>query len=166
MPLVHKNKITITDQKKFQRRLSHYLRDYAGKKGLLLKEVAQKIGYSEAKFAALTRADEPHGRFITSLDFLKALASLEKLSISDFISLLEGGPKITLKDSNDKDELIVKAFKSLKASKRKKFIEFLAKSNLISSSERELFVEIIDLVILLIEKNDLKKVQSIKNMLI
>ena len=86
MALKLKNSLSKTQQKNLQRRLSHFLRHHQQKNDLLLKDVAKKLDYTPPKFADLCRSDKPHGRFISSLDFLKSLADLEKLSIGQLVT--------------------------------------------------------------------------------
>lgn len=164
MALKLKDSLTKTQKKNLQRRLSHFLRHHQQKNDLLLKDVAKKLDYTPPKFADLCRSDKPHGRFISSLDFLKSLADLEKLSIGQLVTFLEEGEQQNT-ERTDKDELLIKAFKVLKASHRKELNEFLNKSNRVNTQERELFRELLEVLMILIKKNDLSKVKAIKEMI-
>ena len=76
------------DKKSYQLRLSHYLKDYRFKKKSKASETAKELGYATPKYSELESEVKPHGRFVSSLDFLTALASLKQMSLNEFVDYL------------------------------------------------------------------------------
>ena len=129
------------EEKQMQRRLSHYIKEYKDKNGLLSKEVAKEIGYTPQKFSELERDHVPHSRFMNSLGFLRKLAELKYTSISSFIRYIEGKEERTKNTETNytwqKD--LLSAFESLPMSTRKQFID-TALSAKRSENKRKKFI--------------------------
>ena len=87
---LQKQVLTDFQRRRYQKRLSHYFKEIKHRNGLQSKDLADSLGYTPPKFSLLESDTKPHGRFINSLDFLAGIASLENMSLFDFISYLEG----------------------------------------------------------------------------
>lgn len=87
---LQKQVLTTFQRQKYQKRLSHFFKEIKHRNGLQSKNLADSLGYTPPKFSLLESDTKPHGRFINSLDFLAGIASLENMSLFDFVSYLEG----------------------------------------------------------------------------
>lgn len=145
-------KSSLTDQqkKKFQRRLSHYFRDFRYRNDLLSKDVAKILGYTPEKFYDLESEWKLHGRFLNSLDFLSTLASLENKSVTEFVSYLEGkqdrsesegGPDLN-RTLYAWEKLLLEAFDPMSIVIRKEFIDICKESVADGKEKLESLIEL------------------------
>ncbi len=147
-------KQSLTDQqkKKFQRRLSHFFRDYRYRNGLMSKDVAKILGYTPPKFYDLESESRPHGRFINSLDFLATIAALESKTLSEFVAYLEGKQdRFEEEEGTDLirklyawEKALLEAFDPLSTVIRKEFVEFCKKSSTEGKEKLELMIELMN----------------------
>lgn len=149
-----KQSLTELQKKKFQRRLHHYFKDHKYRNNLLSKELAEVLGYQPHKFSELESDWKPHSRFLNSLDFLAGLASLENMSVSEFVRYLEG--KQDGSDDQDATEakrrlqpwekVVLEAIDPLSIGVRKEFVEFCKTSITEGKEKLEVLVEILNLL--------------------
>ena len=149
-----KQSLTEPQKKKFQRRLHHYFKDHKYRTNLLSKEVAELLGYQPHKFSELESEWKPHSRFLNSLDFLAGLASLENMSVSEFVRYLEGkqdrydDPDAT--DSKRKlqpwEKTVLEAIDPLSIGVRKDFVDFCKTSTTEGKEKLEVLVEILNVL--------------------
>ena len=109
---------------KLQQRLSHYLKDYRYKNDLKATDAAKILGYATPKYSELESEVKPHGRFISSIDFLAALAKLTGMNINEFVDYLNPHQSgcTEKKDIYNWQESILDVFSSISLSSRKTFI--------------------------------------------
>ena len=137
MPAYNREFLTKDEKDKFGRRLAHYLEDHTYKNKITHAQAAEKLGISPNKFSQLKSGIE-QGRFMTSLDYLKSLARLEKMPLLDFIAYLEGD------DGERQDKIygwqdkIYRALEHIGISCRKNFAEAILEASRDSSERTEL----------------------------
>ncbi len=74
-----------------QERFRVYLKTYRESKGLTQQHLAKKFGYAESHIKKFEGKDS-NNRLITSLEFMENLASLQKISLIDFLCYLLDAP--------------------------------------------------------------------------
>ena len=84
----------INDKKRIslQKKLSYYLRRYRIKHNLSSKENSLRLGYVPARYCDLESETKPYPRLVSVYEFLDKLASLEDISVSEFLRYLDGAP--------------------------------------------------------------------------
>ena len=122
MPAYNRSFLTEDEKEKYGRRLSHYLEDFCYKNQVTHSQAAEKLGISPNKFSQLKSGGE-QGRFITSLDYLKSLASLDGMNLAEFLIYLDGKGNLDSKVRYSWQDQIYKALEPISISHRKKFAE-------------------------------------------
>lgn len=147
-----KKVLTDTQKKKYQRRLSHFFRDIKYRHSLQSKDLAEALEYTPQKFSVLESETKPHGRFTNSLEFLYSIASLDELSLSEFIFFIDGdtsrfkGVNSNLKrQMQEWEKEIVRSFSTLPLKTLRNFIDIVCKDS--STSNNLKLEKLIGLVI-------------------
>ena len=149
------------EKKKFQRRLSHYLKDYRYRNDLRAADVAEKMGYAVPKYSELESEVKPHGRYINSLDFLAALASLDDMSVAEFVSYLDPRTKIERKEEKllySWEKNIMVAFTSIAIGVSLKFSEVCKTSIKEGKQKLEALIRIVNML----ANRDLKTIEALE----
>lgn len=89
MPAYNREFLTADEKDRYSRRLTHFLEDHIHKNKLTHAQVAEKVGLSPNRFTKLKSGIE-QGRFLSSLDFIKSIAQLENMSLTEFTAFLDG----------------------------------------------------------------------------
>lgn len=89
----------------YQKQFSNFLKTYRYKHNLMAKDLAKKMGYTPQRYCQLESETIPQTRFASSLEFLSSIASLEGLSITEFVIFLEGEQDRLNKDGTLKRQL-------------------------------------------------------------
>ena len=152
--------------KKYQQRLSHYLRDFRYKNNLKATEAAKLLGYAAPKYSELESEIKPHGRFINSLDFLTALARLSKMTIVEFIQFLSPLPTSQIEGKKGHflykwQESLLIFFGHVPLSIRKEFCDSF--KELSDNNDREKIKTILNIANSL-SKKDLKIAKAVENL--
>lgn len=158
--------LTEKEKKLYQRRLSHYLKDYRYRNDLKAADVAETFGYATPKYISLESELIPHGRFTNSLDFLAALGALTGMSLSQFITHLD--PKYKpLKSDEDKSLLyswendILHTFNTIALSVRKEFADNCKKNALDGREKMQALIRIVNILF----ESDLKALEGLEDFL-
>lgn len=129
MPVYRKTFISNKDKDRFKRRLSTYLQNFVETNEIPSKMVADQLGMLDNVFSGLkNNTGVAASRFISSIDYLKGLASLEQMSLQDFITFIEnktsnsGGKYISIQH-------LTEAFEWVSLTQRSLFI-----SNMLAAS--------------------------------
>ena len=157
----------LTEKEKtlYQRRLSHYLKDYRYRHELKAADVAETMGYAVPKYSDLESEVRPHGRFINSLDFLAAIASLNEMSIADFLAYLEPRSKPQAKEEQKQlytwEKDLLEFMGAIAIGTRKEFVQ-KCKECLANGQEK---IEAIIRVANLLADKDLKGIEALEKTL-
>ena len=96
-----------------QRKLSYYLRRYRIKHNLSSKENSLRMGYVPARYCALESETKPYPRLISVYEFLVKLASLEDLTVAEFIRYLDGEPHSSIKQNTNWREPLIEVAEAM-----------------------------------------------------
>jgi hypothetical protein len=167
--VLKKRPLTDHQKKKYQQKLSHFLKGIKYRNGLLSKELAEIMGYTAPKFYEMESDSKPHGRFINSLDFLSSIASLENMSLTDFAGYLEG--KQDRFEDEEASELnrklyswektVLEAMDPLSMIVRREFVEFCKESTAEGKTKLEVLLEVVNLL----KEKDLEAIKSLRDTL-
>lgn len=137
MPAYNRAFLTEDEKDRFTRRLSHYLEDHLHKNKITHAQAAEKLGISPNKFSQLKSGIE-QGRFLTSLDYIKSLAKLENMPITEFISFLDGDKAESSSKLYSWQDKIYRALEHMGIGVRKKFADGLLAGSRDSNERAEL----------------------------
>lgn len=141
MPSYNRSFLKEEERERFGRRLTHYLEDHTYRNKITHAEAAKKLGISANKFSQLKSGGE-QGRFLTSLDYLKSLASLEGMSLPDFLNYIEGNDKEVSAKKYSWADKIIKALEPISISIRRKFADACTKASTEKNDRVELMCQL------------------------
>lgn len=159
MPSYKKTFLSEDEKERLGRHLTYYLEDYTYKNGITHNEAAKILGISSNKFSQLKSGGE-QGRFLSSLDYLKALADLDNMTLNEFLSYLEGENSAPPKRQYGWQEKIYNALENVSITIRKKFADSMAKKG--KDSDR---AELICRLVTASDKLDSKSLEPLIKML-
>ena len=125
MPSYGRSFLKEEEKDKYSRRLSHFLEDYCYRNKVTHNQAAEKLGISSNKFSQLKSGGE-QGRYLSSLDYLKSLANLEGMTLTEFIAYLDGDTQQARPNYSWQD-MIYKALEVVSIVTRRKFAEACAR---------------------------------------
>ncbi len=158
--------LTEHQQLKFQRRLSHYLKDYEYKNNVYAKDVAEKIDISPQKFSYIKSDKIPYPKFVNSLDYLAKLANLKQMSVAEFVKYLEGDQDTDEEIESERkrsnwEKLLIASFEPLTSKNRLKLIELCKESLRDGKRKLEALIEIINVL----QNKDVEAIESLRDSL-
>lgn len=145
------------------RRLSHYLKDYRFRYGVKAADLAENLNYKGSRYLTLESEITPHGRFMSSLNFLSLLGSIDGKSVVEIVNYLYS----VKQQPESKDDLypgelnILKAVHKLTIPTRKKF-EKICHNSLRDSAKK---LDALLRVISLLAEQDQKTVEAFESFL-
>ena len=143
--MIKKSPYTEAEQAQLQKRLSYILKKFRSKMGISSKEMAFHIGYSPSKYSKIESGNIVYDRFINSLELLKIFASLEGMTLSEFVTFLEGKKTSSEESFLSKwEEKAISSLRRLNMNLRREFINSLGS---ISKKEKDLLESCLGLFI-------------------
>jgi len=81
----------LPQRERIQARINHYLVRNRTALGITQSDMAKKLGYSVSAYRSFERSAETENRLVNALETISIFASLEEMSITEFVNFLEKG---------------------------------------------------------------------------
>lgn len=111
--------------------------------------MSKNLGYASSRYSRLESENIPYERFISSLEFLKMLAEVKKMSLSEFVLYLEGNDFKSNETLSKTDKSIINLFENISSRIMRNFLKVASTEN---KKEKESLESILNLYLKLKNK--------------